>query len=381
MPDPRPRLSVYRCPEGHEIRIVPHSCKSRFCPTCGKHATDRWADGALSDLLDVPYHHVVLSAPWQLRPILAMNREVGLSILCRAASACLSQWARDQHEMRMGIVTVLHTFGSDLRWHPHVHVLVTEGGLSLDGTRWVEPYNLGWLMSHAGLKKMWKYHVVSAFRQAHKSGELRFPASSRFLKRYPGFNWLLNQLWQLTWYAHIGACLLDPSATLRYIGRYTKRAVLAEYRITHYDGKTVRFAFKDYAEGGKTSFKTLPVLAFIGRLVRHIPDKHLGTVRYAGLFCTRWRQRYLEQARVALGQEQAETLSASDQGPEPALSHRSWRERQKARTGTDPLTCSHCGRSLELWELAFGPHQRIEDLFRRAGHPVRLSHPALDKPP
>ncbi len=372
---------VYRCPEGHEIRVVPHSCKSRFCPTCGKHATDRWADGALSDLLDVPYHHVVLSAPWQLRPIVAMNREVGLSILARAASGCLSQWARDQHAMRMGIVTVLHTFGADLRWHPHVHVLVTEGGLSLDGERWVQPYNLGWLMSHAGLKKMWKYHVISAFREAHKRGQLRFPASSRFLKHYPGFNWLLNQLWQLTWYAHIGACLLDPSATLRYIGRYTKRAVLAEYRITHYDGKTVRFAFKDYAHGGKTSFKTLPVLAFIGRLVRHIPDKHFKMVRYAGLFSTRWRTRYLEQARRALGQEEGETLVASEVESQPALSLRSWRERQKARTGTDPLRCSQCGRSLGLWEVAFGPHQRIEKLFRRAGQPVQAFHPALALPP
>lgn len=103
----------------------------------------------------------------------------------------------------------------------------------------------------------------------------------------PSFNGLLRKLYDLTWYAHIGACLLDPSASLRYIGRYTKRAVLAEYRITSYDGKKVRFAFKDYAEGGKTSFKTLPVLAFIGRLVRHVPDKHFKMVRYSGLFATR----------------------------------------------------------------------------------------------
>jgi hypothetical protein len=323
---------------------------------------------------------VVLSAPWQLRPILSFNREVGLSILARAAASCLSQWARDQHQMRMGIVSVLHTFGSDLRWHPHVHLLVTEGGLSLDGQRWIEPYNLGWLMSHAGLKAMWKYHVVTAFRRAHKNGELRFPATSRFLKRYPGFNWLLGQLWHLTWYAHIGACLLDPSATLRYIGRYTKRAVLAEYRITHYDGRTVRFAFKDYAEGGKTSFKAMPVLAFIGRLVRHIPDKHFKMVRYAGLFSTRWRARYLEQARRALGHGEPTPCS----GPEPSespLSLRTWRERQAADTGADPLLCSHCGRSLEFWHLAFGPHRQIEALFQQSGRPVRASHPALAMPP
>jgi hypothetical protein len=373
---------VYVCPEGHEIRIVPHSCKSRFCPTCGKHATDRWADGALSDMLEVPYHHVVLSAPWQLRAIMAFNREVCLSILARAATACFTQWAHDQHHMRMGIVSVIHTFGGDLKWHPHVHLLLTEGGLSLDGTRWVEPYNLGWLRDHAGLKKMWKYHVVSAFRKAHKKGELRFRASAGFLKAYPCFNAMLGRLWQLTWYAHIGACLLDPSATLRYIGRYTKRAVLAEYRITHYDGKTVRFAYRDYAEGGKTSYKTLPVLAFIGRLVRHIPDKHFKMVRYGGLFAPRWKRRYLEQARRALGHDlPVAEDSAAVPDAEAPVSLRTWRERRQAQTGVDPLSCSHCGRSMRLWEVAFGPHARIERLFRLAGQPVRSLHPALPMPP
>lgn len=366
---------VYACPNGHEIHLVPHSCKSRFCPTCGKHATDQWADGALGDLLEVPYHHLVLSAPCQLRGIMALNRQVCLSILVRAATACFNQWAREQYGMRMGIVTVIHTFGSDLRWHPHLHLLVTEGGLSLDGERWIRPYKLGWLMSHAGLKKMWKYHVVRAFREAHRSGELRFPATASFLKKYPRFNSFLGKLWELTWYAHIGACLLDPSATLRYIGRYTKRAVLAEYRITHYDGTRVRFAFKDYAEGGKTSFKTLPVLAFIGRLVRHIPDKRFKMVRYSGLFATRWRAEHLARARRALGQDEQPTVTEAD--PEPAVSLRSWRERRQAETGLDPLRCSHCGRSLLLREVAFGPHKHIEALFREAGHPLKPLSPAL----
>lgn len=372
---------VYQCPDGHEVKIVPHSCKSRFCPTCGKHATDRWADGVLNDLLDVPYHHLVLSAPWQLRPIMAFSRDVCLSILARAGTACLSQWAHDQHAMRMGIVTVIHTFGADLKWHPHLHLLVTEGGLSLDGQRWISPYNLGWLMSHAGLKKMWKYHVITAFRKAHRNGELRFPADSAFLKHFPCFNSLLKKLYDLTWYAHIGACLLDPSASLRYIGRYTKRAVLAEYRITYYDGKKVCFAFRDYAEGGKTSYKWLSVHAFIGRLIRHIPDKHFKMVRYGGLFATRWRGQHLEQARRILGHDAPETEASEPTPNETPLSLSSWRERRQAQDGADPLRCSHCGQAMLLREVAFGPHARIEELFRLAGHPLKPFHPAHALPP
>jgi hypothetical protein len=163
-----------------------------------------------------------MSPPWQLRPIIACNREVGLNLLARAATGCLTQWARDPHDMRMGMVTVIHTFGGDLKCHTHVHLLVTEGGLSLDGQRWVRPYNLGWLISQAGVKKMWRYHCTTAFREAHRCGKLRWEAKSAFLKAFPCFNKLLSRLYEMTWYVHIGAALLDPSATVRYIGRYTQ---------------------------------------------------------------------------------------------------------------------------------------------------------------
>ena len=367
---------LYRCGCG-ETRVVPHSCKSRFCPRCGKHATDRWADEVLNRLLNVHYHHLVFSIPWHLRPIIAMNRSVGLNIVMRSAFACLKQWAHDQKGMRMGIVGVIHTFGGDIKWHPHVHLLVTEGGLSLDGTRWIRPYKLGWLIGQAGLKKMWRYHCITNFRKAHREGLLRFPTKSRFLKKFPVFNKMLSNLYNLTWYVHIGACLLDPRSTVRYIGRYTKRAVLAEYRITHYDGKTVRFRFKDYAKGGQSSYKTLPVLAFIGRLIRHIPDKHFKMVRYAGIFATRWKARYLEQAHRALAQESSGSQANATQTAEPATSSLPWRQRHQARTGEDPLLCRVCRTPMKLAARIFGNHDKITDYFEAAGVPVR-PYPLLD---
>jgi len=366
---------VYRCRCG-ETKIVPHSCKSRSCPTCGKLATDRWADGVLNELLNVPYHHLVVAVPWHLRPIIAFNREVGLNIVVRAAHGCLSQWARDQHGMRMGIVVVIHTFGGDLKWHPHVHLLVTEGGLSLDGQKWVQPYGQGWLMSHTGLKKMWRYHCITGFRQAHKAGQLRWPAKSAFLKKYPAFNHLMSTLYQMTWYAHIGASLLDPRATVRYIGRYTKRAVLSEYRITFYDGEVIRFAFKDYARGGRTSYQTLPVLAFIGRLIRHIPDKHFKMVRYAGLFAPRWKAQYLAQARAALALPTAAKVeAAATSAPTSCLP---WRQRRLAEQGTDPILCPRCMIPMTLVGAIFGSHAMIAEFFEAAGIPTTPTHPAWD---
>lgn len=352
----------------------PHSCKSRFCPTCGKHATDRWATGVLNDLLDVPYHHLALAVPAHLRGVLNFNRPATLGLMFSAATAALSQWAQEQHGMRLGIVAVLHTFGSDLKWHPHLHLLVTEGGLSLDGDRWVRPYGDGRLMAHGALKKMWRYHLIRALRRAHRTGELRFPKKAAFLADYPRFNALLRRLYEMVWYAHIGASLRGPRFTLRYIGRYTKRAGLAEYRITHYDSERglVRFAFQDYAQDGKTSYKTLPVLAFLGRLIRPIPDKHFKMVRYAGLFAPRWRQHDLAHARAVLGQPKPETLE-----PEPPpLCLQSWQERRRA-AGTDPLWCPTCEVAMEFVRLVFGPHELIADLFRKAGKPLAPAHPIL----
>src|SRR3990172_774656 len=372
---------VYECPSCHKVEVVPPSCKSRSCPSCGKLATDRWADGVLNDLIDVPYHHLVMSPPWQLRPIIAFNREVGLNLLARAAMGCLTQWARDQHEMRMGMVTVIHTFGGDLKWHTHIHLLVTEGGLSLDGQRWVRPYNLGWLISEAGVKKMWRYHCTTAFREAHRCGKLRWEAKSAFLKAFPCFNKLLSRLYQMTWYVHIGAALLDPSATVRYIGRYTKRAVLAEYRITYYDGKVVRFAFRDYAQGGKTSYKTLPVLAFIGRLIRHIPDKHFKMVRYAGLFAPRWKAGYLAQAHAALAREnKAATKSAAESEPAKA-SLLPWRQRRVVHGAADPLLCPCCHVEMQLIEVAFGSHVMIARYFEKAQRAIAPFHPVWQPVP
>jgi hypothetical protein len=366
---------LYTCPQCQRVEVVPHSCKSRFCPTCGKHATDRWAAGVLNDLLDVPYHHLVLAVPAHLRGVLSFGRPATLNLLFAAATAALTQWAREQKGMRLGIVEVLHTFGSDLKWHPHLHLLVTEGGLSLDASRWVRPYGDGWLMDHSALKKMWRYHVLRALRRAHRAGELRFSKSAAFLADYPRFNALLRRLYEMVWYAHIGASLRDPGFTLRYIGRYTKRAVLAEYRITHYDRErgVVRFAYQDYAQGGKTSYKTLPVQAFIGRLIRHVPDKHFKMVRYAGLFATRWRQHYLAHARRVLGQHPPVPPPTAD----PPVCVLPWAERRRAE-GTDPLQCPTCRIPMHFVRLVFGAHEPIAELFRAAGKPLRPSHPAWD---
>jgi hypothetical protein len=362
---------IYKCPQCDHTQLVPHSCKSRLCPTCGKHATDVWADGLLDQLLDVPYHHLVLSTPWQLRTLIAWNRKTGLNILVRSATEAVQQWARDVMKMRLGIIAVIHTFGSDLKWHPHIHLIVTGGGLSLDGKRWIET-DKRFLMPHGGLKKRWKYQVVTRMRAAHKAGELKFHGTESYLNLYPKFARWIKRLWPFTWYAHIGASLLDPRFSIRYIGRYTKRAVIAEYRIVKYDGKYVTISFKDYANGGRTKYKTMKVMTFIARLIHHVPDKHFPMIRHAGLFAGRWKRRYLEAATIAIG------LSRKPD-PSPPVHARSWEQRQTAFSGSSPLVCPNCDIPLTFEGMVFGPWTDVEQVFINANSPRRIPD-ALLKP-
>jgi hypothetical protein len=366
---------IYQCQDCGHVELIPHSCKSRFCPTCGKHATDVWVNLVLNRLLNVPYHHLIMSIPKpklrlgrNSRLVIIMNRQAGLKLLVHAATEAIQQWARDIKGMRMGILIVIHTFGADVKWHPHIHLIVTGGGLSLDGKRWIKT-DPRFLMHHAGLKKRWKYQVSTRMKKAHREGQWRFPKSKDFLKQYPCFAAMINKLWNLTWYAYIGASLLDPRFSVQYIGRYTKRAVMAEYRITFYDGKIIRFSYKDYAEGGKTSFMTLKVFTFISRLIRHIPDKHSPMIRYAGLFSNRWKKQYLSQARIALDQSDSDDY---DENNNP-----SWAERQADYTGIDPLICPKCDQPLTFVGTFFGNWDELQFLFDKADKDSTIPHALL----
>jgi hypothetical protein len=359
---------IYQCDGCGHVELVPHSCKSRFCPTCGKHATDVWASQVLNGLLDVAYHHLIMAIPWQLRIVIMMNRKAGLNLICQAATEAVQQWARDIKKMRMGILVVIHTFGADMKWHPHIHLIVTGGGLSLDGKRWIRT-DPRFFMYHGGLKKRWKYQVCTRMKKAHRQDQWRFPKSKHFLTSYPHFAAMINKLWHLTWYAYIGASLLDPRFSIQYIGRYTKRAVMAEYRIVYYDGKIVRFSFKDYAHGGKISYITMKVHSFIGRLIRHIPDKYFPMIRYAGLFANRWKKQYLSQCRIALNQPE----------PDDTSCYQSWAERQTELTGINPLVCPNCDQPLTLVGSFYGNWQQLQYLFDTAGKDAYIA-PALLKP-
>jgi len=351
---------TYVCPNcGYTVRI-PHSCKSRFCSSCGKVATDKWMQESLNRILNVPYFHIVFTVPDKLRELIKVNRSL-LNTLPYHAAHSIIEWAKKYADDPFvpGIIAVLHTFGADLKYHPHIHLLVTAGGLSLDKLRWITDRRK-FLLPEYGLKKRWRYRIISTVRKLLKEQLLNIPLIEAY-STDSKIRGLLNKLYGKIWYVFIGKRLDDASFTIHYIGRYTKRPVISETRIFKYDGNTVSFLYKDTGTGKKTHL-TLTVEDFIKRLIQHIPDKHFRQIRYYGIFAPKSQATGLDIARELVAQPPARMIK-----PQP----QNWRDRRISQNGVDPLICPHCNIELELYEVTYSP--KYEDhnleLFDARGDP------------
>ena len=333
----------YECPSCSSVRLIPHSCKSRFCSSCGKIATDKWSDEKLSDILPVEYHHLVFTLPWQLRAICLLNRQIMFNLLFLAVAHSIMDWTQTYGGYLPGIYNVLHTFGSDIKFNPHFHVIITAGGLSLDRKRWIHAPK-DFLLPEKGLKKRWRYNVINSIIFQNKAGLLEMPFLTKQGK-YLNLRGVISVISKLNWYIFIGARLLSVGLTVKYIGRYTKRPAIAETRILRCDDKWVIFKYKDYAKGGKSSIKKRRLFTFITYLIQHIPDKNFRVVRGYGLFSNRLKGELLPQARILLGQNpQKEYVPQS-----------TWRERRIQENGKDPLVCENCLIEMQLVFVCYVP--------------------------
>ncbi len=273
----------YQCPHCGEFVTVPHSCKSRICSSCGKLATDHWISSGLSLFPNVSYQHVVFTVPEELRDLILFNRKLLLNALFKLSASAIISWVKSKKYYLPGIAMILHTFGRDLKFNPHIHMLVTCGGLSLNCDKWVNSF----FIPEKALKPIWKHNFICFIRKSYKDNSLILPAHIK-----PVFNSILNNAYSKIWYVNFGRKLDNASFTIIYIGRYTKRPVIAESRILSYDGKFVTFSYDDQISS-QTIYAKLPVDEFITRLIRHIPDKGFRQIRYAGAFSARLRSKLI----------------------------------------------------------------------------------------
>lgn len=349
---------VFSCPTCHTLKFIPHTCKSRFCSSCGKAAGDRWVEKSLSDMLDVPYKHLFFTLPEEFRIWFKYNRKIMLDSLFLVVKDTLLDYAK-QRGYKPGQIIVLHTFGADLKWNPHVHVISTAGGLSIDGSRWIENTYFPWNI----IRPMYQYAFLKQFKKLFKEEQLKIPKPYKHIRDYAAFNSWLSQFYNKDWFVQLGKSLEEKRATVRYVGRYTKRPVIAEYRIKHFDGRSVTFSYKDRATGMDSTL-SLPVEDFIKALVQHIPDMHYRTVRHSGIFATRVRTKALQSARKLL-----------NQAPKPKPAPLYYRELYQKTFNADPIACPKCGSIMILTYVLFVYTCDIRARVNAKHEKLKRSHP------
>ena len=348
---PKLGTDVYACPQCGTTRFVYHSCKNRFCPRCGQYETDHWAATILSQLPALKHHHVVFTLPAQLRPLAKANPEVVHTLLFQASAQVIKEWFAEKHHTTPGIISVLQTAGSDLHYHPHVHMIVSAGGLKAG--QWFELAG-DYLVNEKYLAKKFRWHFLKALVAAYDQGRLNLPGELAALGERREFMCLVKRLHAITWVVSVQPPLTDPENIVRYVGRYTRRACLSEYRILNCANGVITFECKDYAAArdGKPGLKTISLRypEFFDRLFQHVPLPSFRMVRYYGLYAH-------FKDLPPLPEEDSRTI------PEKLT----WRELQIEKTGEDPLVCPTCHRDLVFMRMIF-PSTPV---FRDACVPAR----------
>jgi len=255
----------------------------------------------------------------------------------------MNDWSKE-NDFSFGFCSVMHTFGGVLNYHPHIHMLVTAGGLGDDG-KLVELEYFPWEM----LKSRFRAVLVRMLRKWARENVLNVPESiKRFWRKKKGvscFFDMLRTLFSVTWYVHVGERLSNSDYTVRYIGRYAKRPSISEAKIIDYDGEFVVFEHKDKRLGRVVRVR-LGVYEFIGRLVRHIPERGFRMIRYYGVYSNRGGEKYEKLKKLAIVKYGSGFRFVGKVA-------RNWRERVIESTGVDPLMCPRCDEVMRLVEVAY----------------------------
>jgi len=286
-----------RCSSCAEAQIAYNSCRNRHCPKCQSSAAQRWLEARQADLLPVAYYHVVFTLPAPISAIAYTNKEIIYGLLFDIA-------ADPKHlGARIGTTLVLHTWGSALTHHPHVHGIVPGGGLAADAERWV-PCKPGFFLSVRVLSRLFRRRFLEEPQNAHRDGQLKFFGEHIDLADADAFADWLMPLRQCEWIVYAKRPFAGPEAVLAYLSRYTHRVAISNSRLLALDDRGVTFRWKDYREHGGTRYKTMTLATaeFMRRFLLHVLPSGFHRIRHYGLLANANRKHDIATARDLLHQ-------------------------------------------------------------------------------
>jgi hypothetical protein len=295
-----------RCEACGHVRIAYNSCRNRHCPKCQGAAAKEWLADREAELLPVPYYHVVFTLPAPIADIAYYNKAVIYGILFKAAAETLITIAADPKHLgaRIGLTAVLHSWGSVLTHHPHVHIIVAGGGISLDGQRWIS-CRPGFFLPARVLSRLFRRLFLAMLVAAHDTGRLQFFGGHAHLAEQRAFTAYLAPLRRVEWVVYSKRPFGGPEAVLAYLSCYTHCVAISNSRLIAISNTSVTFTWKDYRANGRDRAKvmTLAIDEFIRRFLIHVPrparrfspDPSLWSVR-------QWRARGKHRASASAAQ-------------------------------------------------------------------------------
>ena len=294
---------VTRCEKCSHTLIAYNSCRNRHCPKCQGAAAKEWLAEREAELLPVPYFHLVFTLPGQIADIAYQNKAVIYDLLFKASAETLITIAADPKHLgaRVGVLSVLHTWGSALTHHPHVHMIVPGGGFSLNGSKWVA-CRPGFFLPVRVLSRLFRRLFLQKLVAAHQAGELQFFSNHVPLMDAQAFAAYLAPLRNSEWVVYSKRPFGGPKEVLRYLARYTHRVAISNRRLIALDDNSVTFKWKDYRLEGPERYKvmTLATHEFIRRFLIHVLPSGFHRIRYYGLLASGKRADNIARARELL---------------------------------------------------------------------------------
>ena len=327
---------IDQCDQCNHSRISYNSCRNRHCPKCQSMAKERWLEARKADLLPVNYFHLVFTLPQELYGICLNNPRLTYSMLFKAAGQTVLELAADPKLLgvKTGLISVLHTWGQNLMYHPHLHCIVPGGGLSAEGNRWISSRKSYFLPVQV-LSALFRGKFLNLLNSAFHKGELRFSQSILKLSSPGEFNRMISSLYKKGWIVYAKAPFGGAEQVIEYLGRYTHRVAISNHRILSEKQGKVRFKYRDYRDNGKNKVLEVKAGEFIRRFLLHVLPKGFMKIRYYGLLANRSRKPNLNICRESMGVQPVEVEKVS-------APKKDWKELLFDLTGVDPMLCPNC---------------------------------------
>ncbi|HSR79401.1 MAG TPA: IS91 family transposase [Hyphomicrobiaceae bacterium] len=331
------------------------SCRNRHCPKCQGSQAITWMEKRKAELLEVPYFHLVFTLPAEIGAIAYQNKAEIYALLFKASSETMLTIAADPKHLgaTIGITAVLHTWGSAMTHHPHVHMIVTGGGISHDGSRWI-PSRPDYLVPVEVLSALFRGRMLGMLLEAHAANRLQFFGDYEHLADTTAFRSYLGPLWKTDWFVYAKRPFAGPEQVLAYLSRYTHRVAISNGRLISADASAVAFKYKDYRIEGPDRYKTMTLEPgeFIRRFLMHVLPKGFHRIRHYGLLANGGTTRAEKLARAR------QLIAAAPQIAPPTKSpHDDGTCEDTTLSEKLDHPCPHCGSRMVIIET-FEPGRR-----------------------